>query len=138
MIRHFIWKTALHNIPSNARSHIRAASSTQQHATHRVTCCRAPLTPAHALVAPQNPSQAPHRAGLMPSSMLVLPPGRYTTEPDLASVDATSRAASMRRSSIMPGPAERVASEISRALSDSPSARMTAALRSCAQARTRL
>ena len=62
----------------------------------------------------------------------MLPPGRYTTEPDLASVDATSRAASMRRSSIMPGPAERVASEISRALSDSPSARMTAALRSCA------
>ena len=77
-------------------------------------------------------ARPPHRAGLMPSSMLELPPGRYTTEPDLASVDATSRAASMRRSSIMPGPAERVASEISRALSDSPSARMTAALRSCA------
>ena len=94
------------------------------------------VTSGHANPPDQNPSQRPHREGLMPSSMLVLPPGRYTTEPDLASVDATSRAASMRRSSIMPGPAERVASEISRALSDSPSARMTAALRSCAQART--
>lgn len=68
--------------------------------------------------------------GLMPSSML-LPLGRYTTLRDLERVLAMSRAASMRRSSIMPGPACLVASEMRRAASDSPSARMTAALRSC-------
>ncbi len=48
-----------------------------------------------------------------------------------AILSAMSLAASMRRSSIMPGPATLVASEMSLADSDSPSARMTAAFRSC-------
>ena len=49
------------------------------------------------------------------------------TLPLLASVPAMSLAASIRRSSIMPAPADFVASEISRAASLSPSALMTAA-----------
>mmetsp|Transcript_16339 Transcript_16339/g.51345 ORF Transcript_16339/g.51345 Transcript_16339/m.51345 type:complete len:201 (+) Transcript_16339:387-989(+) len=56
--------------------------------------------------------------------------GRYTTFLLRASVAAISLAASILRSSISPTPADLVASEISRAASDSPSARMTAALRS--------
>ena len=63
--------------------------------------------------------------------MLEPPPGRYMMLPDLDSVLAMSLAASMRRSSIKPGPALLVASEIKRADSLSPSALMTAAIRSC-------
>ena len=58
------------------------------------------------------------------------PPGKYTTLPLLAIVAATSLAASTRRSSIIPAPAARVASLMSLAAADSPSARMTAARRS--------
>lgn len=66
--------------------------------------------------------------------MLEPPPGRYMMLPDLDSVLAMSLAASMRRSSIKPGPALLVASEIKRADSLSPSALMTAAIRSCISA----
>ena len=69
--------------------------------------------------------------GLIPSSMLLPLPGKYMTLPDLERELAMSLAASMRLSSIRPGPATFVASEISRADSLSPSARMTAAFRSC-------
>lgn len=62
---------------------------------------------------------------------MLLPPGRYAMLRPLAILSAMSFAASMRRSSIMPGPAAFVASEMSRADSDSPSALMTAAFRSC-------
>lgn len=63
--------------------------------------------------------------------MLLPPLGRYMMLPDLAIVLAMSLAASIRRSSIRPGPAVFVASLIRRADSLSPSARMTAAFRSC-------
>ena len=62
---------------------------------------------------------------------MLFPCGKYTTLPLRASVLATSFAASIRRSSIKPGPAMRVASEISLADSLSPSALMTAAFLSC-------
>lgn len=68
--------------------------------------------------------------GFNPSSML-LPWGKYTTLPLRDNVLATSLAASMRLSSIRPGPAVRVASEMSLADSLSPSALITAAFRSC-------
>ena len=71
--------------------------------------------------------------GLIPSSMLLPEPGRYMTLPDLERELAMSLAASIRLSSIKPGPATLVASEMSRADSLSPSARMTAAFLSCAQ-----
>ena len=74
--------------------------------------------------------------GFSPSNML-LPWGRYTTLPLRDSVLATSFAASMRLSSIRPGPAVRVASEMSLADSLSPSALMTAAFRSCHHNRPR-
>lgn len=53
--------------------------------------------------------------------------GRYTTLRLLDIVDATSLAASMRRSSMSPLPAALVASEMSLAASLSPSALMTEA-----------
>ena len=65
--------------------------------------------------------------------MLLPVPGRYMTLPDLDRELAMSLAASIRRSSIRPGPATFVASEMSRADSLSPSARMTAAFLSYAQ-----
>lgn len=65
--------------------------------------------------------------------MLLPLPGRYMTLPDLDRELAISLAASIRLSSIKPGPATLVASEMSRADSLSPSARMTAAFLSCAQ-----
>ena len=71
--------------------------------------------------------------GLIPSSMLLPVPGRYMTLPDLDRELAMSLAASIRLSSIRPGPATLVASEMSRADSLSPSARMTAAFLSCTQ-----
>jgi hypothetical protein len=65
---------------------------------------------------------------------MLLPPGKYAMLRPLAILSAMSLAASMRRSSIMPGPAAFVASEMSRADSDSPSALITAAFRSCTHA----
>lgn len=56
--------------------------------------------------------------------------GRYVTFRPFAMVPAISLAASILRSSIIPKPKAFVASEISRAASDSPSALMTAARRS--------
>jgi len=69
--------------------------------------------------------------GLIPRSILLPEPGRYMTLPDLDRELAMSLAASIRLSSIKPGPATFVASEMSRADSLSPSARMTAAFLSC-------
>lgn len=59
--------------------------------------------------------------------------GRYVTFRPFARVPAISFAASILRSSIIPKPNDLVASEIRRAASDSPSALMTAARRSCTQ-----
>jgi len=56
--------------------------------------------------------------------------GRYTMFLDLPIVSATSLAASILLSSTNPGPALAVASEMSLAASDSPSALVTAAIRS--------
>ena len=76
---------------------------------------------------------AAYLPGLIPRSMLLPLPGRYMTLPDLDRELAISLAASIRLSSIKPGPATLVASEMSRADSLSPSARMTAAFLSCTQ-----
>mmetsp|Transcript_5257 Transcript_5257/g.19670 ORF Transcript_5257/g.19670 Transcript_5257/m.19670 type:complete len:215 (+) Transcript_5257:2665-3309(+) len=95
-------------------------------------------TPVHR---PGQPTFAPASTlspsyGFTPNNMFVFPPGRYITFLDLDSVSATSRAASIRRSSTSAGPALFVAWLISLADSDSPSARITAACISCSDRST--
>ena len=93
--------------------------------------CKAPASTMTSRSVIASLSSRAYLPGLIPSSMLLPLPGKYMTLPDLERELAMSLAASMRLSSIRPGPATFVASEMSRADSLSPSARMTAALRSC-------